>query len=917
MNNYILPFLWMKGEDACVIQREIEKIYECGIGAVCLESRPHPDFMGEKWWADMELIISECKKRDMKIWILDDTHFPTGYANGLVKEKYPERRKWYLAYSTCDVWGARGEASLEVSRIMHPTFSFLDLGKPGNPEEEKNNELISVTAYRLVQGRDVDECSAIELTDKVEDGWLHITLPEGSWRVFVIYKTRNGGENSDYLNPIDREAASTLIEAIYEPHYEHLREEFGKTIAGFFSDEPGFYNKGGFDMDERIGRKEMVLPWSDSADERMEQACGAGYKMLLPLLWSPSVQDKKAAWIRYHYMDVVSELYSECFCRQIGDWCEAHGVEYIGHVLEDDNVHARLGAGAGHYFRAVSGQHMAGIDVISQQISCGGAGLETGGVFRRDCEFNHYALGKMGASSGHLEPKKQGRTMCELFGAYGWKLGTRDMKWILDHLLTKGVNYFVPHAFSMSEYPDMDCPPHFYAGGNYAQFDAFAKLMKYANRMCDLLNGGLHVAKTAILYHGEHEWAGEAMLMQKPARELIRRQIEFDIVTLDMLEFPENYNGRFEKNQFEINGVTFASLIVPYAEKISGRLWKFHRKYPEIPIIFVDDYPKSIADRLNGEDGKSGCDAHEIYGDNRRQIDGDGRGHTEESEINWPGLDESIRKCPLGELAEYMISLGAEEIRLEHEFPDMAYYHYKKDTDYYLFHNENMYHSYEGDILLPLKRGAVLYDGMEDEYYALRTEPAGALTRVRVEIPIYGMCMILDKEPDAGMKKAVYSSEEIASCSTCIDISGGWSYSLRKHTSGNCGFAGTGRPAVQGRMDTLVPMSRLYPGFSGHICYEKEIVVDEMPDIAYLEFQYIFETAEVYINDRPAGMLLCPPYRFEIGGLLVKGNNHIRVDVTTTMDRDQIGRPEPMFTLDYQAAEATGMYGTVKLILGV
>lgn len=915
MNNYILPFLWMKGEDECVIQKEIEKIHECGIGAVCLESRPHPDFMGERWWADMELIISECKKRGMKIWILDDTHFPTGYANGLVKEKYPERRKWYLAYSTCDVWGARGEVSLEISKIMHPTFSFLDLDKPGNPEEEKNNELVSVTAYRLVKGHDVDENSAIDLTGQVRDGWLHITFPEGSWRIFVVYKTRNGGENSDYLNPIDRESASTLIEAIYEPHYEHLKEEFGKTIVGFFSDEPGFYNKGGFGMDERIGHKEMVLPWSDSADAGMAQACGEEYKTFLPLLWTSSVQDEKAAWMRYHYMDVVSNLYSECFCRQIGDWCAAHGVEYIGHVLEDDNVHARLGAGAGHYFRAVAGQHMAGIDVIAQQISCGGAGLEIGGVFRRDCEFNHYALGKMGASAGHLEPGKKGRTMCELFGAYGWKLGTRDMKWILDHLLAKGINCFVPHAFSMSEYPDMDCPPHFYAGGNYAQFDGFAKLMKYANRMCDLLNGGQHVAKTALLYHGDHEWAGEAMLMQKPARELIQRQIEFDIVTLDMLEAPEHYNGKYEKNQFTINGITFTSLVVPYAEKISSKLWKFHEKYPEIPIIFVDGYPSAIADELcakeSARENSGMCELHD--GEKRRCLKGFCRKSLER--------DKFVQECPLGELADRVVSLGAGEIELECEFPDMAYYHYRKDTNYYLFHNENMYQSYEGDLLLPLKQGAVLYDGMEDQYYALQTEAAGEMTRVRVEIPIYGMCVILDRKPDADMAAAVYPAEAISACSVCMDISEGWKYSLRRHgtaglTAAECDPTESSEPEIQGELETLVPMSRLYPEFSGHIRYEKEIVLDEVSKLAYLELEYVFETAEVYVNGKSAGMLLCPPYRFEVGRLLKTGSNQIRVEVTTTMDRDQIKRPAPMFTLDYQAIEATGMYGAVKLHLG-
>ena len=39
------------------------------------------------------------------------------------------------------------------------------------------------------------------------------------------------------------------------------------------------------------------------------------------------------------------------------------------------------------------------------------------------------------------------------------------MKWIADHFLVRGVNWFVPHAFSMAAFPDWDCPPHFYAHG--------------------------------------------------------------------------------------------------------------------------------------------------------------------------------------------------------------------------------------------------------------------------------------------------------------------------------------------------------------------------------------------------------------------------------------------------------------------
>ena len=33
----------------------------------------------------MDVILDEARKRGMQVWILDDSHFPTGFANGAVK----------------------------------------------------------------------------------------------------------------------------------------------------------------------------------------------------------------------------------------------------------------------------------------------------------------------------------------------------------------------------------------------------------------------------------------------------------------------------------------------------------------------------------------------------------------------------------------------------------------------------------------------------------------------------------------------------------------------------------------------------------------------------------------------------------------------------------------------------------------
>ena len=102
MANHIFPFLWMRGEEESILREELSKIRECGISAVCVEARPHDDFCGPGWWHDMDIVLDEAKKHNMKVWILDDKHFPTGYANGGI-EKHPERKKLYLACSTSDI----------------------------------------------------------------------------------------------------------------------------------------------------------------------------------------------------------------------------------------------------------------------------------------------------------------------------------------------------------------------------------------------------------------------------------------------------------------------------------------------------------------------------------------------------------------------------------------------------------------------------------------------------------------------------------------------------------------------------------------------------------------------------------------------------------------------------------------------
>lgn len=87
----------------------------------------------------------------------------------------------------------------------------------------------------------------------------------------------------------------------------------------------------------------------------------------LPCLWYDGTGEEYRTF-RCRYMDAVSTLVRGNYNGQVYAFCQEKGIRYIGHVLEDENCHTRLGCGPSHYFRQQYYQDEAGIDVIAGQI---------------------------------------------------------------------------------------------------------------------------------------------------------------------------------------------------------------------------------------------------------------------------------------------------------------------------------------------------------------------------------------------------------------------------------------------------------------------------------------------------------------------------------------------------------------------
>lgn len=878
--NYIMPFFWQHGEDEATLREYIGAIYAGNIRAVCLECRPHPDFCGPKWWRDMDVIMDEARKKGMKVWVLDDSHFPTGFANGAVKNAPDELRRKSVC---CKTLNCKPQSKIRITSNMlkHPVPAKLTLmdriivpSANSDFSIVDNDILLGVCAIRLDGGtKDI-----LNLTNLIKDGALEWNVPDGNWKIYILHVSRNYGVHRNYINMMDAESCRILIDAVYEPHYEHYKDDFGKTFAGFFSDEPELGNGKIFKYDNPLGT-DQDLPWSRELEQRLNDSIGGDYAKFLPLLWENGADAFETANIRYAYMDSVTRLVEKDFSNQIGEWCKNHGVEYIGHLIEDNNEHARTGSSLGHYFRGLSGQHMSGVDIVTRQINPQGEDLNTKGPFgKHDSEFYHYVLAKLGSSQAAIDPIKKGRVLCEIFGNYGWAAGVRLEKYLADHCMVRGINHFVPHAFSPKPFPDSDCPPHFYAGGNDPQYRHFGCLMSYMNRICELISDGRRIVPAAILYHGEAEWTGKCMLMQKPARVLADNQIDFDIIPQDV--FLERARYRTEiGDKLHVNTQEYKTLIVPTAQFVTK---EFAQGVAELqaagfPVLFIDRLPEGICN--------------------------------EKDAVLSQELLKKMQGCivvPLNNLAEYMKKHSLRDISLSCVSKWIRYLHYQLENgnSFYYFVNEGI-EPYKGTIKLPGTGHCYAYNAWDNrlENISIVKRDGDQYTILDVEIePLKSLIAVFDNAGSDVVEILPVKSE-----GERVPLKDGWMRSTCK---------GIDYPKFQKLKTINLPdnLAQEQPRFSGFVRYDNHFNLKAYAKIV-LEIKDAHEGVEVFVNGKSAGIQIVPTFRFDITEFVREGENLLRIEVATTLER-QVGRRGIAAKIVYPKPSAlSGITGDVNLYI--
>jgi hypothetical protein len=508
------PLFWMHGDESREqLERELQNVLAGHNGIFTTEPRPHKDWLGPGWYRDLDICLQFARKNDLKVVIYDDWWWPSQMMGGRVPPQYGSKR---LVASA---------ARFDGPRQIHA-------------DHYGDAHLIAVVAGRLVDAdTTVDPESLVDLTARVKDGMLTWDMPAGSWQImkftWEFNGTRGGQKKYISVDGADPACVDWFIRTVYQAHYDHFAADYGKTIVGYFYDEPETQGDWGSDVARVVAERKLDLG-----------------KLLVAYKFHLAGPQQTAAL--YAYYDAFAESWGRTMYGGMSRWCREHNVFSMGHFMEHENEIFSRSLSGGNMMQLQKFSDMGGIDLVCNQVHPG------------ERKMGMYQMPKIASSISHTYNKKNDVAFCEIFGGYNQVLTYPEMKWLADWEQVRGTNYLVPHSFNPRAPYDGDYPPYFNNGGQEPRWPLYRVWADYTNRLSLMLTGGRHVCPVAFLHLGQSYHVGEKLRPEELTSSLQDAQFDCDWLLYDAWE----NDARLDGDRILLHKEDYRVLVVPAAEVI-------------------------------------------------------------------------------------------------------------------------------------------------------------------------------------------------------------------------------------------------------------------------------------------------------------------------------------------------------------
>lgn len=284
------------------LRRQIRIMQRMGLGGFFMHARVglETPYLSDEFMDCVGACVDEAERLGMQAWLYDEDRWPSGFAGGLVTRKKefrkrtlalevldsPSKLKWNKDLVAAFAGKLDGQAASQVRRI----------GRNSRPRGlEKGQKIL---AFRVV----IDE-------------------PSDYYNGFT------------YVDTLNKRAIAEFLRVTHEAYRRRFGKHFGRRIPGIFTDEP---NHGG-KFWAFISPSDRDVPWTDELPAAFRRRYG--YDLLDHLVEVFfDVDGRPTSPAHLHYHDCVTEMFVDGYSRQIGQWCDKHGLLHTGHVLFEDSL---------------------------------------------------------------------------------------------------------------------------------------------------------------------------------------------------------------------------------------------------------------------------------------------------------------------------------------------------------------------------------------------------------------------------------------------------------------------------------------------------------------------------------------------------------------------------------------------------
>ncbi|MBB3186953.1 glycosyl hydrolase [Microbacter margulisiae] len=505
---------WNGDIDSTIINRNLDEIKHHGFRMVTIEAGynlPYK-YLSAGYFQLIKYAVYAAKKRGIRIWFIDESKYPSGFAGGRFSRECPNLRMQALI----PIMSFKVKAGQTINRKIPPS-------------------IVSAIAYH----------ASSNIFIPINMGEIHWTAPKevGEWTLLLVghaFKTSPTRSSSnltkakdtsnslcDYLNP---NATLQFIRFTHEQYKKYIGDEFWKTVVGFRSDEPSF----------------SYTPWTPDMLKEFQQQKQYNIKPYLASFFisHPTKQEKLA---KADYWEVFSNLYRDHFFKVISDWCLKNHLEYEDHIdhdgPEDVKTMMALARCEGDYFKDMRYLQIPGIDVIWNQIWPGDAAN----------------FPKLASSAAHLYGRSQ--VFSESFAAFHPQPNIQQLQWVLNEQLARGIN-----LFEIMYYPSSTRK---IPGYNFMASDSFPNVMRTLSRESYVLAQGQPTAKIGLYFPTSSLWLGDTLAAKSVwsiATTLLDKQEDFDFVDQQSIDSIMSLDNGCFTNQ---SGQSYNTIIIPSIKVIS------------------------------------------------------------------------------------------------------------------------------------------------------------------------------------------------------------------------------------------------------------------------------------------------------------------------------------------------------------